>query len=301
MVSSICDFITHFMEQTKGVQSEKCSIRQAILDAGLVQWLGKVKAYVNATTEPALEQICSSDDIQKLIDRMAGAGRREWGTHEHGVVRSESLQDHRPKLVTRPADSTIYHRSIDPETGEEIDQPLLEGCDRADYLVWVAFSPDGDCLLAVSKIGIIYMWHLIEKKLIWKRSWSLDGDSTLWTPFTLTLWTLLFSPDGSSVVLGSDDGTVRVWNSKTGAPIGEPLKGAPEYKHIELSPNGGRIALAGKNNKIDVWDVASGAVIAVLKKHDCSVRFLTFCEGGRRIVTQFQCGMQLDKELGAER
>ena len=35
---------------------------------------------------------------------------------------------------------------------------------------------------------------------------------------------MAFSPDGKTVLTGSDDKTARLWDVKTGQPIGAPLK-----------------------------------------------------------------------------
>ena len=37
-----------------------------------------------------------------------------------------------------------------------------------------------------------------------------------------------YSPDGSHIVTGSDDSTVRIWDAETGTTVGEPLKGHTE-------------------------------------------------------------------------
>jgi len=34
-----------------------------------------------------------------------------------------------------------------------------------------------------------------------------------------------FSPDGTRVVSGGDDNTVREWDAATGQPVGQPLTG----------------------------------------------------------------------------
>ena len=60
-----------------------------------------------------------------------------------------------------------------------------------------------------------------------------------------------FSPDGRTVVTGSEGGTARLW---------------------------------------DVWDVASGGLIAELRQHRGAVRIVTFSPDGRTIVTAGQDG-----------
>jgi WD40 repeat protein len=39
------------------------------------------------------------------------------------------------------------------------------------------------------------------------------------------VWSVAFSPEGRRIVSGSADSTVRLWDTVTGQPIGQPLTG----------------------------------------------------------------------------
>ena len=58
------------------------------------------------------------------------------------------------------------------------------------------------------------------------------GSSKQWPVIRQTLaghsggvWSVAFSPEGTRIVSGSIDKTVRIWDAMSGTPIGEPLKG----------------------------------------------------------------------------
>jgi WD40 repeat protein len=71
---------------------------------------------------------------------------------------------------------------------------------------------------------------------------------------------LAYSPDGSRVVTAQADGTVRVWESTTGKPVGSPIKGHTDaVSAVAFTPDGQRIASAGRDGTMRLWDAHTGA------------------------------------------
>ena len=73
-----------------------------------------------------------------------------------------------------------------------------------------------------------------------------------------------FSPDGKMIVTGSNDGTVRLWETTTGKPI-KTLKGHEgNVWHVGFSPDGKQVISASWDNTVRVWEVENGEVVMVL-------------------------------------
>ncbi|KEP46121.1 tyrosine kinase catalytic domain protein [Rhizoctonia solani 123E] len=65
-----------------------------------------------------------------------------------------------------------------------------------------------------------------------------------------------YSPDGKSVVSGSWDKTIRIWDAQSPSPTGEPLTGHSRLIYsVSYSPFGNIIASGSSDKTICLWDV----------------------------------------------
>src|SRR3984885_5932557 len=95
-----------------------------------------------------------------------------------------------------------------------------------------------------------------------------------------------FSPNGTRIISGSYDNTVRIWDVMSGAPIGEPLKGhSGPVSSVTYSPDGTRIFSGSYDNTVQIWDPMSGAPIEPLKGHSRSVLSVAYSPDGTRIIS----------------
>ncbi|KAG8991502.1 hypothetical protein FRB94_012459 [Tulasnella sp. JGI-2019a] len=70
------------------------------------------------------------------------------------------------------------------------------------------------------------------------------------------------SPDSTTIVSGSDDQTLRLWDSKTGAAIGKVMTGHTNWVNcVAISPNGMTIVSGSFDTTLHRWDAKTGAVI----------------------------------------
>jgi WD40 repeat protein len=98
---------------------------------------------------------------------------------------------------------------------------------------------------------------------------------------------LAIKPDGSRLVTAQLDGTLRLWDSVTGQPIGAPLTGHQgKVEGVAFSPDGHRIASGGLDRTVRLWNADTGQPIGgPLVGHTDMVTTVAFSPDGRRIVS----------------
>ncbi|HEY6072639.1 MAG TPA: hypothetical protein VIV15_04405, partial [Anaerolineales bacterium] len=126
----------------------------------------------------------------------------------------------------------------DASTGRELF--ILSG--HTDWVMGLAFSPDGKSLASTSLDGSVKVWSLE------------PGNETVTVQNSVAAYgtRLVFSPDGRSFATNGGDGSATIWSAENGQPL-QKLKGQDqEAMIVTFSADGKRLAAGGFDSTVTV-------------------------------------------------
>ncbi|MDH6133400.1 WD40 repeat protein [Kitasatospora sp. MAA4] len=165
-------------------------------------------------------------------------------------------------------------RLWDVRTGKSIGAPVISAAGH------VAFSPDGRRVAFDSADD--------GGSAVRVRSLGADGIDEIRIPYpTANIASIAFSPNGRSLAVGTDDGSLQLWDPASGKSEGPVMSGhRGRIEDIAFSPDSTRLATAGQDKTIREWDAASGTAIGYpLTGHADVVNYVRFTSDGKNLIS----------------
>jgi WD40 repeat protein len=96
---------------------------------------------------------------------------------------------------------------------------------------------------------------------------------------------LALTPQGDRAVLGSPDGTLRVWDLGTGAALYVLTGHTDEIEAVALTPSGDRAVTASRDRSLRVWDLGTGECLHTLQGHQGALTAVAVTPDGGRAIS----------------
>lgn len=207
----------------------------------------------------------SDDGTGRIWDGTTGKQLHVLQGHEKKVV-AVAVSPDGTRIATASWDRTV--RLWDAETGAPLQ--MFEGHENS--VNDVVFTPDGNRVLSAGYDGDIWIW-------------PLDGEEAFrFARVGFPINALALSSDGRTLVTGSADKTVRVWDVEAREmrrELTEPHEGA--VLTVAISHDGRSIASGGVGGTLLIWDGGMEPRIALQVDHYRAVWALDFSSDGSRI------------------
>ncbi len=189
-------------------------------------------------------------------------------------------------------DETIRLWDLSRWDGERPVVPVV--LPHAAVVLKMAFTRDGSTLAAVGD----------RKLTIWSRGPEFVRTAEL---LGETYHAAAFSPDGRTLALGAEDGTIRLLDVPSARERAILRGHARTVRTLAFSPDGKRLASGSQEGRALLWDISTGMPSRVLVNRPSGViRSVVFSPDGRTVVVGEQGEKDsaiflLDPETGAER
>ena len=220
----------------------------------------------------------SEDKTIKIWDANRGRELRTLKGHAGGVTSVTFYPDGK-YLASGSWDNLI--KLWDANSGMEI----YTFQEHNDTVLSLAFSSDGKYLASGVRTNSFYSMerHLTDTIMLW------DVDKG-WELHTIQDWgdvySVAFSPDGKYLASGSNDMTIKIWDTGSGRHINTFQGHIKSVTSVVFSPDGNQIVSGSRDKTIKLWGVNSGKEIRTLVgQHIGYITSVAFSPAGKYLAS----------------
>ena len=206
------------------------------------------------------------DRSLRLWDLRSGETLRAW-KGEPSPVRAVAFSRDGRLAISGGQDGAIRLRGVRGTLAQALPHP------HKGAVAGLAVSPEGSWMASVGCDRAIQVRALPSGELLH----VIQGDDSLAC--------VAISPDGASLAVGQQGGTVRVYDCAAGRQRYSVEAGGRGAGSVAFSPDGKILATGGADRTARLWDAASGRPVRVLRGHRDRVSGLAFSPDSQRLAS----------------
>lgn len=206
----------------------------------------------------------------KLWDVRTGALLRTWRVDSN--LRSIAFSSDGKSLITSSTTGSVSADIWDADTGA--------------HLRSLGSNPTTGIVAASPRDGAIACGDANRTKIYLRdgRILNLEGHAD-W------IKAIAFASDGSQLLSGSNDGSLKLWNATTGELISSQESFSAPVRSVVFSPDGKLLASASKDGWVRIWSPSSGSLMRAIPAHKREITSLTFSQDSKLIATSSYDGL----------
>jgi WD40 repeat protein/tRNA A-37 threonylcarbamoyl transferase component Bud32 len=220
---------------------------------------------------------CRADDGVKLLD--PATGKQQELLKDPKTVSCLAWSVDGKRLVTGTMHPDPEVKVLDAASGTVLHTFTPDAPDKDLNVLALALSPDGGRLAAALGTGFGCRVRL------WDLSTGGKGIQLHMTTLDPLVVGLAFTPDGRSLVTGSGEGLVRLWDPGTGQERAWPWEPGTYFCAHALSPDGKTIACGGYDSAIRLFDAATQKQKGILHGHAAPCWSVAFAPDSRALAS----------------
>jgi WD40 repeat protein len=244
---------------------------------------GRVQKAVALSTDGKFVAVGSDANKIYLWEVKTGKALGTFAGHKGGVTAVAFSPDGKT-LASYGGDSTV--RLWDVSAGKE-KRRFAGHREDADGLT---FTPDGKLLLLGGNDRAVGAWEAASGKNLLRRGGRWGGQLRAWMEqerdglflrYPGTVVSVDVSPDGKTAASASSNGTVQLWDLRTGEELKRSARAARQAYMVAFSPNGKTLAAVDEQG-VYLWEPSTGKRLREWAGQGDG--FVGFAEGGKALV-----------------
>ena len=184
------------------------------------------------------------------------------GGRELAAFRAEGVGT---SVIVREEDFRTRH--LPDKAIARLGKGTISESDRA-----VDFSRNGRYMAVASDIGV-WVYEMATSRVL------------ALLPVEDRVYSVAFSPDGTTLASALDNGKIELWEVKTGARIGTLDRQSLWVPPVVFSSDGAILASGSGDGTVLLWDVSTRAEVATLEGHTGRVRSVAFTPDGSTLAS----------------